>query len=164
MGVLFYLRSDGQYILSRKERPLSIRTSHSIIVHKTTAMIVSLTKYIVLLILSRKECPLSYQNVTEYNGKNGKYILDSDAIMAVFFYHYTLWRSDKTVDILFYLRSEGQYILLVTLSWLWFWPPAHGQVYSIQLSMINCVSNLRQVVDFLRVLWFPQTIKLTDTI
>ena len=51
---------------------------------------------------------------------DGKYILDSDAIMAVFFYHYTLWRSDKTVDILFYLRSEGQYILLVTLSWLWF--------------------------------------------
>ena len=57
---------------NRKERQLSIRMSHSIIMHKTTAMIVSLTKYIVLLILSRKECPLSYQNNTEYNGKTNQ--------------------------------------------------------------------------------------------
>ena len=30
--------------------------------------------------------------------------------MAVFCYYYTLWRSGKTVGVLFYLRSDGQYI------------------------------------------------------
>jgi hypothetical protein len=34
--------------------------------------------------------------------------------------------------------------------------PVHGEVYSIQ------VSDLRQFSGFLRVLWFPSEIKLTD--
>ena len=38
---------------------------------------------------------------------------------------------------------------------------AHGEVYFIQLYVIKFVSDLRQVGDFLRVLWFPLPIKLT---
>jgi hypothetical protein len=40
----------------------------------------------------------------------------------------------------------------------------HGQVYSTQLYLIHCVSDLRKIDGFLRVLRFRQTIKLTDTI
>ena len=42
--------------------------------------------------------------------------------------------------------------------------PAHGELYSIQHYVIKFISDLRQVSDFLRVLWFPPPIKLTDTI
>ena len=42
--------------------------------------------------------------------------------------------------------------------------PAHGEVYSIQHYVIKFVSDLQQVCDFLRVLWFPSPIKLTATI
>ena len=42
--------------------------------------------------------------------------------------------------------------------------PTHGEVYSIQHYVIKFVSDLWQVTGFLRVLWFPQTIKLTTTI
>jgi cell shape-determining protein MreC len=42
--------------------------------------------------------------------------------------------------------------------------PAHSVVYSIQHYVINFASHLRQVGDFLRVLWFPPLIKLTATI
>jgi hypothetical protein len=38
---------------------------------------------------------------------------------------------------------------------------AHGEVYFIQLYVIKFVSDLRQVGDFLCVLWFPLPIKLT---
>jgi len=38
---------------------------------------------------------------------------------------------------------------------------AHGEVYSIQLYVINFFSNLRQVGGFLRVLRLPPPIKLT---
>ena len=43
--------------------------------------------------------------------------------------------------------------------------PAHGKVYSKQHYMIylKFVSDLRQVNDFLRLLRFPLTIKLTAT-
>jgi hypothetical protein len=40
--------------------------------------------------------------------------------------------------------------------------PAYGEVYSIQHCVIKLVSDLRQVSDFLRVVWFPPPIKLTD--
>ena len=40
----------------------------------------------------------------------------------------------------------------------------HGKVYSIQHYVINVVSDLRQVVSFLRVLQFPPPIKLTAEI
>ena len=40
--------------------------------------------------------------------------------------------------------------------------PVHGEVYSIQHYMIKFVSDLRQVADFFRVLWFP--IKLSHDI
>ena len=33
--------------------------------------------------------------------------------------------------------------------------PVHGEVYSIQHSVIKFVSDLRQVSGFLRILWFP---------
>ena len=33
--------------------------------------------------------------------------------------------------------------------------PVNGEVYSIQHSLIKCVSDLRQVSGFLRILWFP---------
>jgi hypothetical protein len=42
--------------------------------------------------------------------------------------------------------------------------PAHGEVYSIQHSVIKFVSDLRQVSGFLQVLQFPPPIKLTTTI
>jgi len=42
--------------------------------------------------------------------------------------------------------------------------PVHGEVYSIQNYVIKFVSDLRQVVGFLRVLGFPLPIKLTSTI
>ena len=41
--------------------------------------------------------------------------------------------------------------------------PAHGKVYSIQHYEIKFVSDLRQIGGFLRVLQFPQPIKLTAT-
>ena len=42
--------------------------------------------------------------------------------------------------------------------------PAHGEMYSIQHYEIMFVSDLRQVSDFLRELWFPPPIKLTADI
>ena len=39
--------------------------------------------------------------------------------------------------------------------------PAHGEVYSIQHYVIKFFSDLLQVGDFLRLLGFPQPIKLT---
>ena len=42
--------------------------------------------------------------------------------------------------------------------------PVHGEVYSIQHYVIKFVSDLRQVGGFLRVLRFPQPIKLTAMI
>jgi hypothetical protein len=42
--------------------------------------------------------------------------------------------------------------------------PVHGEVYSIPLSVIKFVSDLRQVEGFLRVFRFPSPIKLTGTI
>jgi hypothetical protein len=42
--------------------------------------------------------------------------------------------------------------------------PVHAEVYSIQHYVIKFVSDLRQVSGFLRVLWFPPSIKLTTTI
>jgi hypothetical protein len=42
--------------------------------------------------------------------------------------------------------------------------PVHGEVYSMQHYVIKFVSDLQQVGGFLRVLWFPQPIKLTETI
>jgi hypothetical protein len=42
--------------------------------------------------------------------------------------------------------------------------PANVKVYSIQNYMITFVSDLQQFGGFLRVLWFPPPIKLTDTI
>ena len=42
--------------------------------------------------------------------------------------------------------------------------PVDGEVYSIQHNVIKAVINMRQVGDFLRVLWFPAPIKLTGTI
>ena len=38
--------------------------------------------------------------------------------------------------------------------------PVHDGAYSIQYYVIKFVSDLRQVSDFLRVLWFPPPIKL----
>jgi hypothetical protein len=94
MGVLFYLRSDGQYILvgdaimavlfllitmlcdvlidngrslSRKENPRSIKTSRSMIINKNTAMIVSLTKICCPFDLKKKRTPTVSQNVSQYN-------------------------------------------------------------------------------------------------
>ena len=42
--------------------------------------------------------------------------------------------------------------------------PVHGEVFSIQLYVIKFVSNLVLVSGFLRVLWFPPSIKLIATI
>ena len=42
--------------------------------------------------------------------------------------------------------------------------PAYGEVYSIHRYVINFVSDLRQVCGFIRVLRFPQPIKLIATI
>ena len=42
--------------------------------------------------------------------------------------------------------------------------PVHGEVYLIQHYVIKFVSDLRQVIGFLRVLLFPPPIKLTPTI
>ena len=41
---------------------------------------------------------------------------------------------------------------------------AHGEVCSLELYVIKFVSDLRHVGDFHRVLIFPSSIKLTDTI
>jgi hypothetical protein len=40
----------------------------------------------------------------------------------------------------------------------------HDEVYSIQHYVIKFVSDLRQVGGFLRVIWFPQPIKLTASL
>ena len=42
--------------------------------------------------------------------------------------------------------------------------PVHSKMYSIQHYVINFVSDLREVGDFLRVLRFPRPITLTATI
>jgi hypothetical protein len=42
--------------------------------------------------------------------------------------------------------------------------PTHGEVYSIQHYLTKFVSDLRQVSDFLRFLWFPPPVKLIATI
>jgi hypothetical protein len=42
--------------------------------------------------------------------------------------------------------------------------PANVKVYSIPNYVITFVSDLQQFGGFLRVLWFPPPIKLTDTI
>ena len=42
--------------------------------------------------------------------------------------------------------------------------PFHGEVYSIQHYVIKCVSDLRQVGGFLKVLRFPPPIQLIATI
>ena len=42
--------------------------------------------------------------------------------------------------------------------------PAYGEVYSMQHYAIKLVSDLQEVDGFLRVLWFPPSIKLTTTI
>jgi hypothetical protein len=44
------------------------------------------------------------------------------------------------------------------------WNPIHGEVYSIQHYVIKFVSDLQQVVGFLRVFQFPPPKKLTTTI
>jgi hypothetical protein len=36
--------------------------------------------------------------------------------------------------------------------------PTHGEVYSIQHYVTKFVSDLRQVSDFLRFLWFPRSV------
>jgi hypothetical protein len=41
---------------------------------------------------------------------------------------------------------------------------AHDEVYSIQHFVIKFVSELQQVHDLLRVLWFPPPTKLTATL
>jgi hypothetical protein len=80
-------------------------------------MIVSLTKIYCPSELQQKRTHTVYRNVTEYNKKNTAMIrqhnLASDTILAVFFvYFYTVLRCDKKGGALFYLRSDGQYILL----------------------------------------------------
>ena len=44
------------------------------------------------------------------------------------------------------------------------WNPIHGEVYSIQHYVIKFVSDLQQVVGFLRVFQFPPPKKMTTTI
>jgi hypothetical protein len=44
------------------------------------------------------------------------------------------------------------------------WNPIHGEVYSIQHSVITFVSDLQQVVGFLRVFQFPPPKTLTTSI
>ena len=46
----------------------------------------------------------------------------------------------------------------------WLWVLVMREMYSIQHYVIKFVSDLRQVVGFLRVLRFPLSIKLTATI
>jgi hypothetical protein len=73
-------------------------------------MIVSLTKIYCPSELQQKRTHTVYRNVTEYNKKTTAM---SDTILAVFFvYFYTVLRCDKKGGALFYLRSDGQYILL----------------------------------------------------
>jgi nanoRNase/pAp phosphatase (c-di-AMP/oligoRNAs hydrolase) len=103
VGVLFYFRSDGQYILvSDSSKTRSIGTSHSIIINKNTVMIVSLTKIYCTSDLRKKRTPTVYQNATQYNNQ------ENNTPMTV----YAVRRSDKRVDILFYIRSHRHYILL----------------------------------------------------
>jgi hypothetical protein len=42
--------------------------------------------------------------------------------------------------------------------------PVHGMVYCLQHYVIKFVSDLQQVVVFLREVWFPPPIKSTATI
>ena len=42
--------------------------------------------------------------------------------------------------------------------------PAHGEVYSIQLYVINFFSDLRQIDGLHQVPWFPPPIKLTGSL
>ena len=44
------------------------------------------------------------------------------------------------------------------------WNPIHGEVYSIQHYVIKFVSDLQQVVGFLRVFQFPPPKKMTTAI
>ena len=55
--------------LRRKEHPRSTRTSHSIIINKNTAMIVSLTKIYCPSYLKKKRTFTVYQNATLYNNQ-----------------------------------------------------------------------------------------------
>ena len=78
------------------------------------------------------------------------------------------WFENQT----FYMDSGLQ--IFISIYWI-VWTISHvhtfflyihifGQVYSIQYYVIKLISDLRQVSDLLRVLWFPSPIILTTTI
>jgi hypothetical protein len=106
VAVLFYFRSDGQYILVSDaimavvlfiiilSAYLSIRSSHSIIINTNTAIIVSPIKIYCPFDLKKKRTPTVYQNVTQHNNKK-KHILCDVLIDSGRF---------------FFLRSDGKYI------------------------------------------------------
>ena len=75
----------------------------------------------------------------------------------------------KKINILTLVLSEKKFLneTKKNLQVKWAVPniPSHaGEVYSIQHYVIKFVSDLRKVVGFLCVLWFPPPIKLTTTI
>jgi hypothetical protein len=59
--ILFYIRSDGLYIL--------VGDAHSIIINTNTAIIVSPIKIYCPFDLKLKRTPTVYQNVTQLNNK-----------------------------------------------------------------------------------------------
>jgi hypothetical protein len=69
VGVLFYLRSDGQYmLLGDTGMAVCFVDYYAVIIqNKNTAMIVSLTKIYCPFELKQKRTPTVYRNVTEFN-------------------------------------------------------------------------------------------------
>ena len=59
-----------------------------------------------------------------------------------------------------FITTYMQSVPIIMLLMLW----AHDEVYLIQHYVIKFVSYLRKVSGFLRILWFPPSIKLTATI
>jgi hypothetical protein len=78
------------------------------------------------------------------------------------------WRKpeypEKTTDLpdLMVVGFITTYMQSVPIIMLMLW--AHDEVYLIQHYVIKFVSYLRKVSGFLRILWFPPSIKLTATI
>ena len=75
----------------------------------------------------------------------GKHLLKKEAVVVVI-----VWLLDLQLPVLSVTITTKD----VSLN------PVHGEVYLIQHYVINFVSYLRQVVDFLRALRFPPLIKL----
>ena len=119
VSVLFYLRSDGQYILvSNTIMAILFLLYCDVLVDSWRSFLLKVRWTVYFTWWHCHGCVfVDYYTVWRsdktvdvlfYLRSDGQYILLGNTVMAVFFVdYYTVWRSDKTADVLFYLRSDG---------------------------------------------------------